>query len=165
VSAGRLSVHGRRAQPCILLRAIVGECYDLLDMTLRHCIPGLTLGALVVSAAVTLTAQGQTQVPYAATRLIERWAYVMHEALEGSRAYAGEDVVGLMEEFVSPGAVKAVQDKLNEEQLKKADDVAKRFALAMVKAGQRRPDGSIIVDDATIEPAKKAVCPAYPFCN
>ena len=70
-----------------------------------------------------------------------------------------------MEEFVSPGAVKAIQDKLSEEQLKKADEVAKRFALAMVKAGQKRPDGSVIVDGSTIEPATKAVCPVYPFCN
>ena len=96
---------------------------------------------------------------------IERWSYVMHEALEGSRAYAAEDVVGEMEVFISPGAVRAIQDKLNEEQLKKADDVAKRFALAMVKAGQRRPDGSVIVDASTIEPATKAVCPVYPFCD
>ncbi len=125
----------------------------------------LAAGLALVPAATAPAAQGQNQVPYAATRLIERWAYVMHEALEGSRAYAAEDVVGLMEEFVSPGAVKAIQDKLNEEQLKKADEVAKRFALAMVKAGQRRPDGSIIVDDSTIEPATKAVCPVYPLCN
>ena len=50
----------------------------------------------------------------------------------------------MMEVFVSPGAVRAVQDKLNEEQLKKADAVVERFALAVVRVaeppGRRQSD-------------------------
>ena len=70
-----------------------------------------------------------------------------------------------MEAFVSPGAVRAVQDKLNEEQLKKADAVVEGFALAFVRASQRQEDGSRIVDEKAVQAAGKATCPVYPFCS
>lgn len=105
------------------------------------------------------------EAPYAATRLIGRWRTVMNRTLEDSRAFASESVADLMEEFVSPGAVRAVRDKATEQQLKRADEVLERFVYAMVKAGARQPDGSVIVEASALEPAEQSICPVYPFCE
>jgi len=89
----------------------------------------------------------------------------MNRTLEDSRAFASEPVADMMEEFVSPGAVRAVRDKANEEQLKRADAVLERFVYALVKAGSRQPDGSVIVEASALEPAEHSICPVYPFCE
>jgi hypothetical protein len=107
---------------------------------------------------------GQNDTPYVATRLIWRWRGIMNAALEDSRAFAPEAVTDEMEVFVSPGAVRAVQDKLNDEQLKKADAVVERFALTVVRNSKRQDDGSRIVDEEAVQAAAKATCPVYPFC-
>jgi hypothetical protein len=120
---------------------------------------------LIAGARGTPAAQDSNETPYAATRLIGRWRTVMNQTLEDSRAFASEEVSDLMEAFVSPGAVRAVQDKASEAQLKKADEALERFVYAMVKASQRRPDGSVVVEASAIEPAAKAICPVYPFCD
>jgi len=101
----------------------------------------------------------------AATRLVWRWRGVMNQALEDYRAYAEEAVTDRMEEFVSPGALRATRDKATEEQLKRADGVLLRFVDAIVKGSDRRPDGSVIVVAEAIEPAQKSICPIYPFCE
>jgi len=88
-----------------------------------------------------------------------------NQTLEDSRAFASEPVTDMMEVFVSPGAVRAVQDKLNEEQLKKADAVVERFALAVVRLASRQDDGSRIVEEEAVQAAEKATCPVYPFCS
>jgi hypothetical protein len=126
---------------------------------------GLGVGLVALCAFQASVAQAQNETPYAATRLIGRWRTVMNNALEESRAFAAENVTDLMEEFVSPGAVRAVKDKATEAQLKRADEVLERFVDAMVKAGTRQPDGSVVVDENTIEPAIKTICPVYPFCD
>jgi hypothetical protein len=120
---------------------------------------------LIAGASGTPAAQDSNETPYAATRLIGRWRTVMNQTLEDTRAFASEEVSDLMEAFVSPGAVRAVQDKASEAQLKKADEALERFVYAMVKASQRRPDGSVVVEASAIEPAAKAICPVYPFCD
>ena len=120
---------------------------------------------LIAGASGAPAAQDSNETPYAATRLIGRWRTVMNQTLEDSRAFASEEVSDLMEAFVSPGAVRAVQDKASEVQLKKADEALERFVYAMVKASQRRPDGSVVVEASAIEPAAKAICPVYPFCD
>jgi hypothetical protein len=107
---------------------------------------------------------GQNDTPYVATRLIWRWRGIMNAALEDSRAFAPEAVTDEMEVFVSPGAVRAVQDKLDDEQLKKADAVVERFALTVVRNSKRQDDGSRIVDEEAVQAAAKATCPVYPFC-
>jgi len=89
----------------------------------------------------------------------------MNQTLEDTRAFAAEEVTDLMEAFVSPGAVQAVKDKASEAQLKKADEVVQRFVYAMVRAGTRQPDGSVVVEASAIEPAVRAICPVYPFCE
>ena len=120
---------------------------------------------LIAGASGTPAAQDSNETPYAATRLIGRWRTIMNQTLEDTRAFASEEVSDLMEAFVSPGAVRAVQDKASEAQLKKADEALERFVYAMVKASQRRPDGSVVVEASAIEPAAKAICPVYPFCD
>jgi hypothetical protein len=127
---------------------------------------GVTLAILVLcSAPIVAIGQNTNETPYAASRLIGRWRTVMNRTLEDARAFASEEVADLMEEFVSPGAVRAVQDKATEAQLKKADEIVERFVYAMVKASTRRPDGSVVVEPSAIEPAVKAICPVYPFCD
>jgi len=122
--------------------------------------------ALSSVAGVGLGAQsGQNDTPYVATKLIWRWRGIMNATLEESRAFASEPVLDMMEVFVSPGAVRAVQDKLNEEQLKKADAVVERFALAVVRLASRQDDGSRIVEEEAVQAAEKATCPVYPFCS
>ena len=120
---------------------------------------------VAICASGELAAQNSNETPYAATRLIGRWRTVMNRTLEDSRAFAAEEVADLMEEFVSPGAVRAVQDKATEEQLKKADAAAERFVYAMIKVSARQPDGSVIVEASAVESAARAICPVYPFCD
>jgi len=122
--------------------------------------------ALSSIAVVGLYAQGwQNDTPYVATKLIWRWRGIMNETLEESRAFASEPVLDMMEVFVSPGAVRAVQDKLNEDQLKKADAGVERFAVAGVLLSSRQDDGSRIVEEEAVQAAAKATCPVYPFCS
>jgi hypothetical protein len=127
----------------------------------------LPIASLILVTTVTLGfgAQPTDETPYAASRLVGRWRAVMNRALEDARAFAPEPVTDLMEEFVSPGAVRAVRDKASEAQLQKADEVLKRFVDAMTKAGEKRPDGSVVLDESTVEPGARAVCPVYPFCG
>lgn len=120
---------------------------------------------LLVAATVAEPSQNVNDTPYAASRLIGRWRAVMNNALEDARAFASEEVTDLMEEFVSPGAVRAVQDKASEDQLKKADAVLQQFVAAMVKASARQPDGSVVVEASAIEAGQRAICPVYPFCD
>ncbi len=124
---------------------------------------------LVLLSVISLTIGGgadaqQPDTPYAATRLIWRWRGIMNTTLEESRAFAPEEITDLMEEFVSPGAVRSVQDKANEEQLKKADAIVERFAFAAVRASARQSDGSVVVAAEAIAAAERSVCPVYPFC-
>lgn len=128
-------------------------------------------GALMMLAAVLalwpdqgVVAQDVEEIR-AATRLVWRWRGVMNQALEDYRAYAEEALIDRMEEFVSPGALRATRDKATEEQLKRADGVLLRYVDAIVKGSDRRPDGSVIVAAEAIEPAEKTICPIYPFCE
>jgi hypothetical protein len=125
----------------------------------------LAVTTLVIAGGGTQAAQDSSETPYAAARLIGRWRTVMNRTLEDTRAFAAEEVSDLMEEFISPGAVRAVQDKATEAQLKKADETVEQFVYALVKASKRQPDGSVVVEASAIEPAAKAICPVYPFCD
>jgi len=88
----------------------------------------------------------------------------MNATLEDSRASAPESVTDLMEGFVSPGAVRAVQDKLNEEQLKSGcgGRTVRACCRARVPApGRRQPNRR----QEAVQAAEKATCPVYPFCS
>lgn len=130
----------------------------------------IVCGAIIALAAlgVRVSAQGgggQGDTPYVATRLIWHWRGIMNTVLEDARAFAPESVTDDMEIFVSPGAVRAVQDKLSESDLKKADSVVERFAYSVVSNAHRRDDGSRIVDEEAVQAAARATCPVYPFCD
>jgi hypothetical protein len=122
------------------------------------------VAGLLGSAAAEIRAQAP-DAPYAAARLIGRWRTVMNRTLEEERASAAEAVTDRMEEFVSPGAVRAIRDKASEEQLKLADAALERLVHAMVSASARRPDGSVIVEESALETGERAICPVYPFCD
>lgn len=125
----------------------------------------VTAGAVHAASASTGLAEPQDDTPYAASKIIWRWRTVMNLALDDSRAFASEEVIDALEVFVSPAAVRVVREKASEDQLKKADAVLQRFVLEMVKVSTRQPDGSLIVEESAIEPARKAICPVYPFCD
>lgn len=133
--------------------------------TFRVSGPLIVFLAALIAGGDTAAAAGQdVEEIRAATRIIWRWRGVMNQALEDYRAYAEEAVLDRLEEFVSPGAIRATRDKASEEQLKRADGVLLRFMDAIVKGSDRRPDGSVIVSEEAIGPAEKAICPVYPFC-
>jgi hypothetical protein len=132
----------------------VTRCTVILLAAMLSSWPGELLGQ-----------EGGNRVPYDATRLIGRWRTVMNTALEETRASAAESVTNRMEEFVSPGAVRAAKDKAPEERLKRADAALQQLVYAMVRAGLRQPDGSVIVEESALEPAQRAICPVYPFCD
>jgi hypothetical protein len=123
------------------------------------------LAGIIGSPASKILAQAPDDTPYAATRLIGRWRTVMNTTLEEERASAAESVTDRMEEFVSPGAVRAIKDKAPDEQLKRADEALQRLVRAMVNASARQPDGSVIVEEPALEAGERAICPVYPFCD
>lgn len=133
----------------------------------RRAVAFLMLVGGVWGTSTRVVAQGgsQNETPYVATKLIWHWRGIMNETLEDARAFASEPVTDAMEAFVSPGAVRAVQDKLKDDELKKLDAVVQRFADEVVRASDRRPDGSRIVEEPAVAEGEKAVCPVYPFCG
>lgn len=137
-------------------------------MSFRGSVWGLCVAAVLVCPAPLLYVQSaeaaQADTPYTATRLIARWRAIMNSTLEDSRAFAPEAVIESMEIFVSPGAVRLAQDKASDAQIQGADREVRRFALAVVSAGDKQPDGSVILGEGAVEAAEKAVCPVYPFC-
>lgn len=99
-----------------------------------------------------------------ASRLVLRWTIIVSDRFERSRAFKSDATDELIDQFMSGGAVRAVEDKASEEQIKKADAVVDRFTVAMIKAGTRRDDGSTEVTEAAMVAGHNTVCPAYPFC-
>jgi hypothetical protein len=122
---------------------------------------------LAIAIAVACTAApeaGQDRTPYQAQGLIARWRAIVLTTFEERRASAEEPIVDSIEIVISPGAVKAIQDKANEERIKTVDAVVQRFALAMVAAGDPVPDGSVAITEDAIDAGLKKICPVYPFC-
>lgn len=149
----------------VVRRAANAETAPGRRIRTRAVMVALLLAAMLVPTTIVAQGGSQNETPYVATKLIWRWRAIMNATLEDGRAFASEPVSDLMEVFVSPGAVRAVQDKLKEPDLKKADAVVQRFADEVVRASPRRPDGSRIVEEEAVEAAGKAVCPVYPFCS
>ena len=100
-----------------------------------------------------------------ASELVRRWRVVIGTTFEERRASAMEPIMDEIEIVISPGAVKAAQDRANDQQLKAADALMQRFALAMVAAGERLPDGSVHIGEEAIDAGLAKICPAYPLCS
>lgn len=121
--------------------------------------------AVALSVAVATAALGaQDRTAYRATELIQRWRIIINTIFEERRASAEEPISDAIEIAISPGAVKATQDGVNEPRLKTIDAVVERFAVAMVAAGERSGDGHTVITEAAVDAGMKKVCPAYPFC-
>ena len=118
----------------------------------------------IVVAVPAILAAGQDRTAYRATELIQRWRIIINTTFEERRAAAEEPIMDSIEVVISPGAVKATQDGVNEQRLKTIDAVVERFALAMVAAGEHGNDGSTIITETAIDTGMQKVCPAYPFC-
>jgi hypothetical protein len=99
-----------------------------------------------------------------AARLVTRWTIIVTERFETSRAFKSDATDELVDQFISMGAVRAVEDKAGEDKLRAADAAIDRFAIAIIRAGNRREDGSVEVTDESVVAGRSAVCPIYPFC-
>jgi len=99
-----------------------------------------------------------------AARLVTRWTIIVSERFETSRAFKSDTTDERVDEFISVGAVRAVEDKAGEDKLRAADAAIDRFAIAIIRAGNRREDGSVEVTDESVVAGRTAVCPIYPFC-
>jgi len=132
----------------------------------RVVIAGLVAGLV---ATVGVRAQRQDDTPYKAAELVQHWHLLINQVFEDMKAFTSDEFVDevyeLEDEFVAAGAVRAVQDHANADQLKKADDAIKRFAAAMVEAGERLPNGVTRVTEDSVRAAVKKICPQYPFCG
>ena len=120
--------------------------------------------ALVLAVAAATAAGAQDRTAYRATELIQRWRIIINTIFEERRASVEEPISDAIEIAISPGAVKATQDGVNEQRLKTIDAVVERFAVAMVAAGERSGDGHTVITEEAVDAGMKKVCPAYPFC-
>lgn len=125
----------------------------------------LGIATAVMIASSTLPAAGQGGTPYQAQGVIARWRAIVLTTFEERRASAEEPIMDSIEIVISPGAVRVVQDKANDQRMKDADAVVQRFALAMVAAGEPFPDGSVGITEEAIDNALRKICPVYPFCD
>jgi len=121
------------------------------------------------TASVGVRAQKQDDTPYKAAELVQHWHLLINQVFEDTKAFTSDEFVDevyeLEDEFIAGGAVRAVQDKATADQLKKADDAVKRFAGAMVEAGEKLPNGVTRVTEESVRAAAKKICPQYPFCG
>ena len=99
-----------------------------------------------------------------AARLVTRWTIIVSERFETARAFKSDATDELVDQFISTGAVRAVEDKAGDDKLRAADAAIDRFAIAIIRAGNRRADGSTEVTDDSVVAGRSAVCPIYPFC-
>ena len=127
----------------------------------------LTLLGVTTTFAPT-TAQNATG-PYRASELVQHWNGIVNQTFESLRAFStdefDDEVMDLVNQFLSIGAVRAVQDRATEAQLKSADAAVKLLATTMVQAGNRHSDGSTQVTMESFEAGRKKICPQYPFCQ
>ena len=120
----------------------------------------LALGAAWPAAA----GQKATDADRAAA-LVVRWQQIVYPKFESARAFIAEEESDTLNAFLSGGAVRAVRDRLDAQGLRKADEAIDRFAAAMLAAGTRRPDGSMVLEAEAYQKALDATCPLYPFCD
>jgi len=133
-------------------------------MTVRRLTGILFVACAVGLAGAQPIAQKATDADRAAA-LVVRWQQIVYPKFEGARAFIGEEQTDTLNAFLSAGAVRAVRDRLEAAGLRKADQAIDRFAAAMVAAGTRRPDGSIVLEAQAFDKALDASCPLYPFCD
>ena len=126
------------------------------------------VAALFATAGVRAQQKQDDTVPYKAAELIQHWHLLVNQVFEDRRAFTSDEfvdeVLELEDQFMAGGAVRAVQDKATPDQLKKADDAMKKFAVEMVNAGEKLPNGVTRVTEESVLAAVRIICPQYPFC-
>jgi len=115
-------------------------------------------------AGATIRAVQSDSPAVQAARLVTRWTIIVTERFETSRAFKSDTTDELVDQFISIGAVRAVEEKAGEDKIRAADAAIDRFAIAIIRAGNRREDGSVEVTDDSVIAGRSAVCPIYPFC-
>jgi hypothetical protein len=120
--------------------------------------------ALVALTPAIVAAQKTTDADRAAV-LIVRWQQIVYPAFEDARASIDEENSDHLNALLSQGGVRAVQDHVDAERLKKIDEAAKALAAAIIKTAKRYPGGILIIDSESLEVGLDAVCPLYPFCG
>jgi hypothetical protein len=120
---------------------------------------------MLLSLGVSAAARQHATDADRAAALVVRWQQIVYPRFENSRAFIAEEESDALNAFLSGGAVRAVRDRLDAAALRKADEAIDRFAAAMVKAGTRRADGSVVLEAEAFEKALDATCPLYPFCD
>lgn len=125
----------------------------------------IALGVFVmVAAGATIAQKAPTDADRAAA-LVVRWQKIVYPKFEGARASIAEEESDSVNALLSGAAVRSVRDHLDPNGLQKADAAVDRFAAAMIKAGSRQPNGSLILEAESYEKALDAVCPLYPLCD
>ena len=136
----------------------------------RLLLTSLIASALVIAGAppAAVEAQGNGQqgssAASQAASLVTRWTIIVSNRFEQSKAYKSDETDGLIDEFISGGAVRAVSDKAATDKLREADATVDRFTAAVIRAGERHEDGTTEVTDAAVMAGVKSTCPVYPFC-
>ena len=124
--------------------------------------------AVACAGSVLVAQQKDDSIPYRAQELVQHWHLIINQTFEDMRAFTSDEfvdeVLELEDQFLAGGGVRAAQDHATADQLKKADDAVKRFAVAMVDAGERL-NGVTRVTEDSVHAAIKKVCPQYPFCG
>ena len=122
---------------------------------------------VVAAAIIAIAAAGPQRATEAdrAAELVVRWQRIIYPRFEDARAYISEENSDQVNALLSQGAVKAVRDRVAPPGLRKADDAVERFAAAMIRAGARQPNGSLILEADSYSKALDALCPLYPFCE
>jgi hypothetical protein len=129
----------------------------------------LSVATSVATPIATFSTQNGNSAAYRASELVQRWSGIVNQTLESMRAFSTDEfedeVTNLVDQFLAIGAVRAIQDRATDAQLKSADAVVKRLATAMVEAGTRQSNGSTQVTPQSFEAGRKKICPQYPFCQ
>jgi hypothetical protein len=132
---------------------------------LRRGVPFVLALAVALASARAIDA-GQCETdPCRAAALVTRWRVIVLVQYEALKAVNNDAVDALVDRLLSDGAVAMIRERAKEPRIKQADEAVKRFVAAMVKAGQRQPDGSVDLDEAAFDAGYDAVCPLEPFCR
>jgi hypothetical protein len=102
--------------------------------------------AVVLSVAAATAALGaQDRTAYRATELIQRWRIIINTIFEERRASAEEPISDAIEIAISPGAVKATQDAVNEQRPPWSNDSRSRWsppastAATVIRSSPKKP--------------------------
>lgn len=119
--------------------------------------------ALLLVSVLDASPAGQDALQ--ADHLVARWKATMYEKFDESKASTVEGTDKLIDRFLSVGAVNAVRRHMPESEIAAKETALARFALTIVRYGERRGDGSVELVEAAFDQARAKTCPLDPFCQ